>query len=94
MNKRTQQLAENCDAISELIGELLIVVIAVLTFGVIAVHVLTYQGPADTVYVDIDGWIDPSTDTIYFSHSGGEAVETEYLKIVVNLDGSPVRTLL
>jgi len=44
MNKRTQQLAENCDAISELIGELLIVVIAVLTFGVIAVHVLTYQG--------------------------------------------------
>ena len=88
MNKRTQQLAENCDAISELIGELLIVVIAVLAFGVIAVHVLSYPGPADTVYVDIDGWIDPSTDTIYFRHSGGEAVETEYLKIVVNLDGA------
>ncbi|MEA1863748.1 MAG: type IV pilin N-terminal domain-containing protein [Euryarchaeota archaeon] len=88
MHKRTQQLAENCDAISELIGELLIVVIAVLTFGVIAVHVLTYQGPADTVYMDIDGWMDSSTDTIYLRHSGGEAVGTEDLKIIVNLDGT------
>ena len=88
MKRRTQQLAENCDAISELIGELLIVVVAVLAFGVIAVHVLTYQGPADTVYVDIDGWVDTSTDTIYFRHSGGEAVGTEDLRIIVNLDGT------
>ena len=88
MNKRTQQLAENCDAISELIGELLIVVVAVLTFGVIAVHVLTYQGPVDTVHMDIDGWMDSNTDMIYFRHSGGEAVATEDLKIIVNLDGT------
>ena len=88
MNRRTQQLAENCDAISELIGELLIVVVAVLAFGVIAVHVLSYPGPADTVYVDIDGWVDTSTDTIYFRHSGGEAVRTEDLRIIVNLDGT------
>ena len=88
MNKRTQQLVENCDAISELIGELLIVVIAVLTFGVITVHVLTYQGPVDTAYIDIDGWMDSSTDTIYLRHSGGEVVGTEDLKIIVNLDGT------
>jgi len=88
MNRRTQQLAENCDAISELIGELLMVVISVLTFGVIAVHVLTYQGPADTVHAEIDVWVDTSTDTIYFRHSGGEAVGTEDLMILVNLDGT------
>ncbi|MEA1907611.1 MAG: LamG-like jellyroll fold domain-containing protein [Euryarchaeota archaeon] len=88
MNRRTQQLAENCDAISELIGELLMVVVAVLAFGVIAVHVLSYQGPPVTVHTEIDGWIDPSTDMIYFRHSGGEAVGTEDLKIIVNLDGA------
>ena len=88
MNKRTQQLAENCDAISELIGELLIVVIAIIAFGVISVHILSYQGPADTVHADIDGWVDTSTDTIYLRHSGGEAVGTEDLRIIVNLNGA------
>jgi hypothetical protein len=32
--------------------------------------------------------VDTSTDTIYLRHSGGEAVGTEDLRIIVNLNGA------
>ncbi|HJH29229.1 MAG TPA: type IV pilin [Methanosarcinaceae archaeon] len=88
MVKSTKHLTQNCDAVSEVIGELLMTAIAVLAFGVIAVFMLSYQGPTSAPHVDIDGWVDVDTDSIYFRHSGGETIDTESLRIILNLNGN------
>ncbi len=90
MRKRTRPFTEDCDAISEIIGELLMVVIAVIAFGVLAVIMLSYMEHSDTLHVDVDGWVNVSADTIYFRHSGGEVVEAEKLRMILNLNGTLV----
>jgi len=90
MRKHTRPFTEDCDAVSEIIGELLMVVIATIAFGVLAVIMLSYMEHSETLHVDVDGWVDVSTDTIYFRHSGGETVEAEKLEMILNLNGTLV----
>jgi hypothetical protein len=72
---------------SDIIGELLMMSIAVLAFGVIAMLVLSYMGPSDTLHIDIDGWVDVNIDTVYLRHYGGESVGCGDIQIRLNIDG-------
>ena len=88
--KRTETFTKDCDAISEIIGELMMITIAVVAFGLLAVIVLSYRGPADIPHADIEGWVNAGTDTVYFRHGGGELIDVEDLKIMLNLNGTSV----
>jgi|GEM_PF-2201951 len=90
MRKRTRPFTEDCDAISEVIGELLMVVISLIAFGVLAAIMLSHLGPSDTLHTDVDGWVNVNADTICFRHEGGEAVEAENLEMILNLNGTLV----
>ena len=61
--------------------------IAVLAFGVIAMLVLSYMEPSDTLHIDIDGWVDVGTDTVYLRHYGGESVGCSDIQIRLDIDG-------
>ena len=88
--KRTEAFTKDCDAISEIIGELMMITIAVVAFGLLAVIVLSYTGPADSPHADIDGWVNAGADTVYFRHGGGELIDVKDLRIILNLNGTSV----
>jgi hypothetical protein len=90
MKKRAETFTKDCGAISEVVGELMMMAIAVLAFGLLAVIVFSYNGPADSPHADIDGWVDDVTDTVYFRHGGGELINTHDLRIMLNLNGTNV----
>ena len=87
MTKSTKRFTENSDAVSDVIGELLMTAVAFLAFGVIAVFVLSFQGTT-MPHVDIDGWVDVNDDSVYIRHSGGNTVDTSYIRIILNLNGT------
>ena len=88
--KRTETFTKDCDAISEIIGELMMITIAVVAFGLLVAIVFSYKGPADSPQADIDGWVDAGTNTVYFRHGGGELIDVGDLKIILNLNGTSV----
>lgn len=88
MKRSLQLLIRNCAAISGIIGELLMVGIVVLAFGITTVFVLSSLHPSQEQFTDIEGWADVEKDTIYFRHSGGEVVSTEEIRIIVDLNGT------
>ncbi|MDK2938510.1 MAG: hypothetical protein PWQ51_674 [Methanolobus sp.] len=76
------------NAVSEIIGEILLTAIAVLAFSVIAVFVFSYLESEDAVHADVDGWVDVSSDTVYLRHSGGENIDLDKVELVLNLNGT------
>lgn len=76
------------NAVSEIIGEVLLTAIAVLAFSVIAVFVFSYLESEDAVHADVDGWVDVSSDTVYLRHSGGENIDLDKVELVLNLNGT------
>lgn len=87
MTESTKGFIHNSCAVSDVIGELLMTAIAFLAFGIIAVFVLSFQGTT-TPHVDIDGWVDVNDDTVHVRHSGGNNVDTSYIRILLNLNGT------
>lgn len=89
MVKNKSKLTGNCDAASDMIGALLLTSIAVLAFSTASVFVLsTYQGATDTPHVDVDGWVDVESDVITLRHSGGEIVDSDNIKIILDVNGT------
>ncbi|WP_407356085.1 LamG-like jellyroll fold domain-containing protein [Methanolobus sp. WCC5] len=76
------------NAVSEVIGEILMTAIAVLAFSVIAVFLFSYMGADERVHVNIGGWVDVDSDTIYIRHSGGEQVDLGKAQVILNLNGT------
>ncbi|MCG7848521.1 MAG: type IV pilin N-terminal domain-containing protein [ANME-2 cluster archaeon] len=87
MKKNMKTFVEDCHAVSEIIGELLMTAIAVLAFAMLAVVLLSYQGTT-MPHVDIDCWVDVDDDIINVRHSGGDMVETGNIQIILNLNGT------
>jgi len=90
LKKRTETFTKDCDAISEIVGELMMITIAVVVFGLLVAIVFSYKGPADSPQADIDGWVNIGTNTVYFRHGGGELIDVKDLKIMLNLNGTSV----
>ncbi|WMW23222.1 type IV pilin N-terminal domain-containing protein [Methanolobus mangrovi] len=88
MNSRRNTFLENTDAVSEIIGEVLMTAIAVLAFSVVAVFIFSYASPQEKVHADIQGWADVDSDTIYLRHTGGETIDVSGIRIVLNINGT------
>lgn len=86
MYPKEKGLVENCDAVSEIIGEILLTGIAVIAFSVIAIFLLSPDGYIDKPALDIDGWVNFDTDTIFLRHVGGEKVQADTIRIFVDVN--------
>ena len=86
MYPKERGLVENCDAVSEIIGEILLTGIAVIAFSTIAVFLLSPQGTIEKPIIDVDGWVDSNSDTIWIRHVGGERVQVDNIKIYVDIN--------
>ncbi len=86
-SKNRRKLTEDCRAVSELIGQVLMIAIVVLVFSSISLAVFSDGGamnPPHTPRTDLQESIDTGTGTVQISHSGGEAIDLKYIKITLN----------
>ncbi|MFP4654814.1 MAG: type IV pilin N-terminal domain-containing protein [Methanohalobium sp.] len=88
IQKNSKSLIENSDAVTEVVGEILMTAIDVLAFSLISIFVFSYLDTIDKPHVDVEGWVDVDSDIINLRHSGGEVVETKDIKLILNLNGS------
>ncbi|MDG6244240.1 MAG: PKD domain-containing protein [Methanolobus sp.] len=79
---------EDDNAVSEVIGEVLMTAIAVLAFSVIAAFLFSNIGADERVHVNVGGWVDVESDTIYIRHTGGEQVDLGKVQVILNLNGT------
>ena len=90
MGKKYRALGQDCQAVSEVIGQVLMLAIVVLAFSSIAMLVFSEGGavnPPHTPKVDLQETIDTDTNTVKIFHVGGEAIDLEDVKIVLNING-------
>lgn len=88
VKSKVMEIFHDENAVSEIIGEVLLTAIAVLAFSVIAVFVFSYLHADNVVHADVDGWVDVNSDTVYLRHSGGENIDLNKVKIILNLNGT------
>lgn len=74
-------------AVSEVMGVVLLVGIVVIMLSVLGVSVFAQDGPDDVPHTNVQEIMDISTDTIYLKHNGGEPISTEDAEIIVNING-------
>ncbi len=76
-------------AVSELIGEIMLIGIVLIAFGMIAVSVHSYISKSpDAPHIDVAGRCDIDSDRVYLKHQGGETVDKKDLRILVRVNGS------
>jgi len=88
MTEKTPSFLENTDAVSEVIGEILLTAVAVIAFSVVAVFIFSQAGPQEKVHADIQGWVGVDSDTIYLRHAGGEAVNILHTGLLLDINGT------
>lgn len=89
--KKYGALGQNCQAVSEIIGQVLMIGLVVLSFSVIALTVFSDEGavkPQHTPYTDLRENIDTLNNTVQIVHSGGENIDLKEIKVVFNANGS------
>ncbi len=82
------EIKKNCDAISSVMGEVLLTGIIVIMLSSVAVALYSIEGPVDIPHASVEELVDASSDTIYLKHIGGEAIPVEDLRITVNINGN------
>ena len=73
--KKRRALGQDCRAVSEVYGQLLMISIVVIAFSTIAVTVFSDGGvvkPEHTPHTDLQEKVNTTTNTIKIFHSGGE----------------------
>ena len=86
-NKNRRKLTQDCRAVSELIGQVLMVAIVVLAFSSISLAVFSDGGamnPPHTPRTDLQENVDYEGDIIEIFHSGGEAIDIKYIEITIS----------
>lgn len=87
--KKYRALNQDCKAVSETIGQVLMVAIVVLAFSSIAVAVFSDGGAMNPPHVprtDLEESIDRSEEKVWIFHSGGETIDLEYIKIILSVN--------
>lgn len=87
--KKYRALGQDCHAVSETIGQVLMVAVVVLAFSSIAVTVFSDGGAMNPPHVprtDLQESINRSGETVHIFHSGGETIDLEDIKIVLNVN--------
>ena len=88
--KKYRTLGEDCQAVSEVIGQVLMLAVVVLAFSSIAVAVFSDGGavnPPHTPKADLQESIDTGANIVKIFHMGGEAIDLEDAKVVLNING-------
>lgn len=91
MISSTQTAEKHDDGVAVMLGELLLVVVALLAFSVIATLVLSLQSSFNPA-IDANARVaaDPVSDLLTVTHVGGDPVRTDDLKLVVSINSGPV----
>ena len=82
--KKHRALGENCQAVSEVLGQVLMIAIVVLSLSSLAITIFSdvvVINPPHKQHTYISERIDTNADTIQILHSGGEEVNLKALKI-------------
>lgn len=86
MDRRTRKNARNQNAVSEVMGEIMMVVVAVVAFTILTAAILSIQTPQSTPRTDVAAWADTNEDTVNIQHGGGEAIDLNNLAIVLEIN--------
>ncbi|AKB26905.1 hypothetical protein MSSIT_0186 [Methanosarcina siciliae T4/M] len=89
-DKKNGALGKDCQAVSEVMGQVLMLVIVVLAFSSIAVIIFSDEvniNPPHTPKADLQERIDTDANTVQIFHKGGEAIDLKDAKIVLNING-------
>jgi len=65
----------NNKAVSEILGSVLLIAIAISAFTIVYINFLSDEGPSETTYVTIVGWIEDGN--IFFEHQKGEGINID-----------------
>lgn len=87
--KKYRALGRDCTAVSETIGQVLMVAVVVLAFSSIAVTVFSDGGAMNPPHVprtDLQESINRSGETVQIFHSGGETMDLEHIKIILGVN--------
>ena len=88
--KKYRALGQDCQAVSEVIGQVLMIAVVVLAFSSIALTVFSDEGAMRPLHVprtDLQENIGAERDTVQIFHSGGEAIDLKDIKIILSVDG-------
>jgi len=87
MNKH--RITSDERAVSGLVGEVLLIGIVIVAIGLIAVSVYSYLNKdPDTPHIEVDGVANMGTNEIHIKHQGGDPIECENLRVLVNVNGT------
>nr|QNT35454.1 hypothetical protein EKMJPAOO_00004 [uncultured Methanosarcinales archaeon] len=87
MNKH--RITSDERAVSGLVGEVLLIGIVIVAIGLIAVSVYSYLNKgSDTPHIEVDGVANIGTNEIHIKHQGGDSIECENLRVLVNVNGT------
>jgi len=92
-NKKHKELTQDCQAVSEAVGQVLMISIVVLALSSVALTVFSNGGamnPPHTPHTNLQENLDRSEDTVKIFHDGGEAIDLEDIKIILEVDGQQV----
>lgn len=88
MKANNIRFLEDDNAVSEVIGEVLLIAIAVIAFSFVALVVFSYADSHAMVHADIQGWMDAASDTVYLRHAGGQTIDISTTRILLHVNGS------
>ncbi|HII80308.1 MAG TPA: type IV pilin [Methanosarcina sp.] len=87
--KKYRALGKDCRAVSEVIGQVLMVAVVILAFSSIAITVFSDEGAVKPPHVPrTDLQESKSKNTVQIFHTGGEAIDLEYIKIILSVNGT------
>ncbi|WP_292373853.1 type IV pilin N-terminal domain-containing protein [Methanosarcina sp. UBA411] len=88
--KKLRVLCQDCRAVSEVYGQLLMISMVVIAFSGIALTVFSDGGaekPEHTPHTDLQETINTTNNTLQIIHSGGEPIDLSAIKIILIIGG-------
>ncbi len=82
------------EAVSEVVGNLLILMITVALFGVVLGFIYSIPGPSPTLQAEIVPMLERTSSvdaTLYLQHTGGEDLKEGQVYVIVSIDDVPTR---
>jgi len=91
--KKRRALYQDCRGVSEVYGQLLMMSIVVIAFSTIGAAVFSDGGavkPEHTPNTDLRENLNTTTDYVYITHSGGEAIDLSAINIAIYVNGQQI----
>ena len=82
-----ERLKEREDGVSAIIGEIMMLAITVMVFGLLVVAVNAMMSRPETIIVEISAANNSST--VYLTHAGGDSVSFSDVSVIVNGNEAP-----